>query len=519
MRFVVGGIALAILCSVASVVAQPLPATEPAGRDPRLTGGGTTNIPVTMPGGTEVMGAEAAANSTQAPPVALEQPIEPDSYICGPGDSFELNFWGQQNFRLKVAADLEGRVFITKVGFVSVAGKTLTAVRAEVNKKVRANYPGLQFALTLVAPRTFVVHVADNVGKPGSYPATPLERVSSVLARAGGVTGTRRQISIKRRSGPTLTADLVMYELTGDTSLNPFVLDGDVISVPFAGVVATIGGAVRRPGTYELVRTKDITELLALGGGLTSAAVRTMPMRIVRRNETHQETFIDIPFSGNAAPNQALRDDDRVLVRGSDELQRSVQIIGAIVGADAVDTATTLKRLPFIEGDTVLSLIERAGGIKAPGDLSRSYISRPTGTERPELIALDLEALLVRRDFKADKPIKMGDLIVVPPMQYSIRVEGAVARAGLYPYNPKFGIAEYISTAGGRTRIARDLDESRVIESNGRTHGFSGSFKPSPGDSIIVPERNFSRAEVVQIVLSAAGLLLSGVAITLAVTR
>jgi hypothetical protein len=244
-----------------------------------------------------------------------------------------------------------------------------------------------------------------------------------------------------------------------------------------------------------------------------------MPMRIVRRNEAQQDKFIDLAFTGAATPNHPLQDDDRVVVRASDELQRSVQIIGAIVGADAVDTATTIKRLPFIEGDTVLSLIERAGGIKAPGDLSRSYISRPSGTESPELIALDLEALLVRRDFKADKPIRMGDLIVVPPMQYSIRVEGAVARAGLYPYNPKFGISEYISSAGGRTRLARDLDESRVIESNGRTHGYSGNLKPSPGDSIIVPERNFSRPEVVQIAISAAGLVLSAVAITFAVTR
>jgi polysaccharide biosynthesis/export protein len=519
MRLVVGGIAVAILWVGLTHAQVPMSAGDMPAADPRLSGSGTTGIPVKVPGSTEVMGAESTGTSSAAASIALEQPIDPQTYICGVGDTFELNFWGQQNFRLKVAADLEGRVFISKVGFVSVAGKTLSAVRIEVNNKVRANYPGLQFALTLLAPRTFIVHVADNVIRPGGYTASPVERVSTVLARAGGATGSRRRISIKRRTGSVITADLVMYELTGDTRHNPYVLDGDVITVPFAGVMTTIAGAVRRPGTYELIGNKDVAELLELAGGFTSSVVRSLPIRIVRRNKVQQEQFIDLAFDGQTPQNRELRDDDRVVVRGSDEVQRTVQLIGAVVAAESLDAATTAKRLPFIEGDTVQSMIDRAGGIKAPGDLSRSYISRPKPEGPPELIALDLEALLVRRDFRADKPVKMGDLIVVPPMQYSVRVEGAVARAGLYPYNPKFGIAEYVTTAGGRTRSARDIGEAKLIESSGRTHEFSPNLKPSPGDAILIPERNFTRPEIVQIAISAAGLILSGIAITLAATR
>jgi protein involved in polysaccharide export with SLBB domain len=196
-----------------------------------------------------------------------------------------------------------------------------------------------------------------------------------------------------------------------------------------------------------------------------------------------------------------------------------VLLIGAVAGSDPLDAATTSKRLPFVEGDTVLSLIERAGGIRAPGDLSRSYISRPIPGKTPELIPLDLDALLVRRDFSADKQVKMGDTIVIPPMQYSILVEGAVARAGLYNYNPRFGIPEYIAHAGGRTRTARDLDEVKLIDANGVTHDFRRDMKPAPGDAILVPERNFTRAEIAQLILAGAGLVLSGVAVGLAATR
>ena len=428
----------------------------------------------------------------------------------------ELNFWGQQNFRLKIMVDLEGRTFISKVGYVTVAGKTLTAVRGLIKTKVRGNYPGLQFDLTLMTPRTFLVHVVDNVKSPGSYPAHAVERVSTVIARAGAVpTGSRRRIAIHHHNGGDSTADLLMYELTGDTTYNPYLLDGDVINVPFPAIMVSVAGAIRRPGTYEVVKSKDLAELLELAGGFTAGVARVLPIHVVRRNDKQQDTFVDVPVGSNIP----LRDDDKIFVRGSEDVQRTVLLIGAVAGSDALDSATTSRRLPFVEGDTVLSLIDRAGGIKAPGDLRRSYISRPRPNDMPQLIPIDLDALLVRRDFTVDKSINIGDTIVIPPMQYSVMVEGAVARAGLYNYNPLFGVPEYIAHAGGLTRTARDMDEVKLIDPNGGTHDYKSGMKLGPGEAILVPERNFSRSEIAQLVLAGAGLLLSGVAIVLAARK
>jgi polysaccharide biosynthesis/export protein len=311
----------------------------------------------------------------------------------------------------------------------------------------------------------------------------------------------------------------VRYELTGTVAYNPFLLDGDVISVPFASPVVSIHGAVRRPGHYELVATKDLAELLELAGGFTSRVSHALPLRLLRRNAQQRQATADLPFVGEAAPNLPLRDDDQLIVRSSDELQRTVLVIGAVAGADALDPTTTSRRIPFVDGDTVLSLLERIGGVRPSGDLQRSYISRPRAGYAPELISLDLEALLVRRDFRADRPLQFDDTLVVPPMQYSVLIEGAVAHAGLYNYNPRFGVPEYIARAGGRTRTARDVDEIQLIDTAGRTHPFRRGMKPAPGDAILVPERNFTRAEVVQLVIAGASLVLSGLAVTFAATR
>ena len=528
-RILVGLIALAATMNVA--VAQIYPTELPG--DTRgsaaLPPPPTTRMPVTLPSsmpsnpgdepfattGTTDERPPAVTVPAIAPPVSLEQPLDPDAYVCGAGDGLELNFWGQQNLRLAIKVDLEGRAFIPKVGYVAVAGKTLTAVRAAMKQKVRANYPGLSFDLTVDTPRTFLVHVVENVKHPGTYAAHAVDRVSTVLAKAGVMKeASRRRIAIHHRTGSDTIADLVQYELTGETKLDPYLLDGDIVRVPFPQTMAKITGAVRRPGEYEVTAAKDLAELVRLAGGLAPNAAKE-PIRIVRRNAQQQDVYVDVPVGGNAP----LVDDDRVVVRSTDDLQRTVLLIGAVVGSDPLDSATTSRRLPFVEGDTVWSLIDRAGGIKAPGDLRRSYISRPKRGGGQELVSIDLDALLVRRDFKADKPIGMGDTIVIPPMQYSVMVEGAVGRAGLYNYNPLFGVPEYIAHAGGMTRTARDLDEVTLIEANGSTKPYRTGMKLQPGDAILVPERNYSRGEVAQLILAGAGLVLSGVAIVLAARR
>jgi protein involved in polysaccharide export with SLBB domain len=104
-------------------------------------------------------------------------------------------------------------------------------------------------------------------------------------------------------------------------------------------------------------------------------------------------------------------------------------------------------------------------------------------------------------------------------MRRSILVEGAVARAGLYDYNPRFGILAYVAHAGGLSRTARDVDEIKIVRPNGATFPYRSTTKPEPGDTILVPERHFSRAEIVQIVIAGAGLVLSGAALYISATR
>jgi protein involved in polysaccharide export with SLBB domain len=162
----------------------------------------------------------------------------------------------------------------------------------------------------------------------------------------------------------------------------------------------------------------------------------------------------------------------------------------------------------------VRTLIERAGGVGPLADLTGSYILR-----NGKLIQIDLYALIMLRDLKVDRPVELGDTVVVPFKRRNIFVEGSVLAPGSYAFNPAYGVEQYLSLAGGRGRNAQALSEVKVVTPGGETKDFSPDLKIEPGSSIVVPERRYSRGEVVQIILSVAGIVLSGAAVAITATR
>jgi protein involved in polysaccharide export with SLBB domain len=516
--------------------AQSLQAPGSFGAGGAAAGGVTAPGPI-APGDTEMMRAERGLLSAGAPAApAIDETIDPDKYVCGPGDVLELNFWGVQNFKLRVTVDIEGRAFVSKVGYFALQGKTLTQARRVMRDSVARFYPRLSFDVTLAEPRTFLVQVVDDVGRPGSYPARAIERVAAVIAKAGGFgpNASKRRVEIRRRDGTVVTADLLLYTLTGDLRYNPYLLDGDVVRVPFEELAATIGGAVNRPGRYELVKTRDLAELVELGGGLSPNATQFLPMTLVRRGPNDREDLKLFEFADGRLPAVPIQSEDGVRIPATGELQQSVVVVGAIAGAvpaeaaqargpeagavsarsTAPEEATSTRRLPFVKGDTVRTLLERVGGVGPLADLTGSYILRNAQT-----IPVDLYALVMLRDFKADRPVELGDTLVIPFKRRNILVEGAVFAPGSYPYNPAFGVDQYLSLAGGRSRNAQPVDEVKVVTPNGETKEYRPDLRIEPGSSLVVPERNFSRSEVVQILLGAAGIVLSGVAVVMAARK
>jgi protein involved in polysaccharide export with SLBB domain len=171
--------------------------------------------------------------------------------------------------------------------------------------------------------------------------------------------------------------------------------------------------------------------------------------------------------------------------------------------------------LGYFEGATVRQLIEGAGGLGASADLKNAYVRRNDGS----IEKVDLERLLVLRDFSADRPVVVGDSIVIPEKRRGVVVEGAVLHPGIVPFKPEFRATEYIDFAGGPAKDARGRSSYRLIGWDGHNKKLTDGSVIEPGDSILVPQRSFSRSEVVQLVLGGVGLLVTSATLVYLVVK
>lgn len=125
------------------------------------------------------------------------------------------------------------------------------------------------------------IYVMGSVGAPGRYAFNPNLHFLDIISAANGPTpgADIRNVRISHRNGQgseISKVNLALYFETGDASLLPKVVPGDVIYVPNrdrdytetdpARMVRVLG-SVRTPGRYSFTDNMTILDLLAEAGG------------------------------------------------------------------------------------------------------------------------------------------------------------------------------------------------------------------------------------------------------------
>jgi protein involved in polysaccharide export with SLBB domain len=165
----------------------------------------------------------------------VEGPIDPHTYIVGPGDILGINIVATENVTIPVRINPTGDVIIPGVGIVDIAGKTLAEAKQSIVKYVADH--GQRSALvdvTLNGIRSFKVLVTGAVQNPGFVEVSGVDRVYDAILKAGGLQkyAHRETISLKR-GGETYEINLKEFLTVGDLSQNPFLLERDVVDIPF----------------------------------------------------------------------------------------------------------------------------------------------------------------------------------------------------------------------------------------------------------------------------------------------
>jgi protein involved in polysaccharide export with SLBB domain len=284
--------------------------------------------------------------------------------------------------------------------------------------------------------RRFTVFLVGEVKRPGKVQAWPVDRVSAVIERAGGLTtiGSRSRIERRRDGTVYQIVDLEKFERTGNKELNPFVHDGDLIYVPRMSKSVIVMGAVFGKREFELLQT----ELIVTEPG--------------------------------AAPERE---------RMSEGLYE------------------------LIEGETVLDIVDKAGGVTPWTDLENVYIER-----KGQKIMVNLAEVLADENSGYNILMEEGDRLYVPSVPIVVYVQGQVVNPGSFGFLPNLRASDYIGLAGGPLAEA-SMGTAYVQRGENRL-----PVKDDPvieqGDRIVVPRVIFKFwQDYVEITAVFASLLIS----------
>lgn len=493
----------------------------------------------------------------------LEGAVDASKYIVGPNDIFSLGIWGVVNTPLPIAVSPEGSLIIPSVGEIAVSGLTLSEAKSRVIAAVKKRYISAEITLTLVSPRRFLVTVT-GVGQ-GTYPTSAIMRASSLIAfifsdslslmKSGTTPGERynfsfRNIKLKRKNGEIQRIDLYEYFATQNERFNPFLREGDVITLQkydWEGKFVAVQGAVQFPGVFEYIQGDDLETAIQLVRGVASVA--NLDSITVSRMDPTATKMEKIYLNFEKDKNFKLEPNDRVYVNAHAEVRRDfrVLVLGEVVRPGNYPITLNTTRLSDI--------INEAGGLLPNSYLPNSEVYRKIDTffiqtknrdtlenvytrrlndivsNKEEKESFDQDLLykigrvnvdfvkLEKGDNSQDIILKHGDIVYIADNKKDVYVYGQVNRPGFVPYKEGADAQYYIDAAGGYGERA-DEDEIRVIKFKTREWLEPEEATIQSSDFVYVPriiKRDF--AYDIDLISKVAGVIVSVITLTLLVIQ
>ena len=477
--------------------------------------------------------------------IYLEDTIDPEEYIVGPGDEFSFNMLssdGIVSLHLKISPT--GDVLIPAVGVISVDKLSLNTAIEKIRSKCLEKYRSAKINITLIKIRKFKVQVFGTVHYPGFVVVSAVARVSDIynlvveqeisgqdlieserdVEKLDGLDISTRNITLWRHSKPK-SVDLIKFNIYGNKELNPHIQQGDIIEFRLKKEKVGVYGGVELPGIYEYVKGESVSDIIKLAGGFTKNA-DTNKVEITRfLNFVDTESiFLNSSYKIRTT---IVHPEDHILVRYYRDYKRQdlVKIFGEVKypGVYSIQVGKT----------TFEDVIQKAGGYATKADSLRIIINNKMISNIPD-VELERIALIPHENqsddeksyIKARSRIKKGtieshsekythdiksyllsdkDIIEIPRYFEYVEILGAVANPGRYPFMKSADMDQYIIMAGGLIETAT-RKRYLVKSSTGLRLPVSRKVDIENGDIIFVAEKlEYNRWTRIQEIMTTLG--------------
>ncbi|WP_045150492.1 SLBB domain-containing protein [Photobacterium angustum] len=337
------------------------------------------------------------------------------------------------------------------------------------------------------------IYIFGSIGAPGRYAFNNDQGFLDILSAADGPSNEAdlQEVLITHRNGTqshVTQLNLSEYFRTGDESVLPKVVPGDVIYIPKISKASDhhaikIIGAVYTPGRFNFNEKLTFLDLLSMAGGpknkanLSSIRIVRIPKKNQPSAQGHQVLFFDLEnFIKQGSPKSKLPKltyGDTIIV---DELPHnpsdsksswlrqsasdSIYIFGA-VGSPG--------RYGFNKEQGFLDILSAADGPIGDADIQELLITHRNG-KKTTVSRLDLARYFETGNEKLLPTVLPGDVIYVPQTTQAkddktVMVIGSVKGPGRFKWNRKLTFLEIFALAGGPLESA-NLSSIRIIKKN-----------------------------------------------------
>lgn len=377
------------------------------------------------------------------------------------------------------------------------------------------------------------LEIKGAVYRPGIYEyCESINTVKKLLQQADGLLGdafTNRAVLYRQREN--LTSEVLPVDVKGildGTAEDVELRKNDILFVPSIYDIKNIGnvyisGEVVKPGTYPYADNMTLEDIVITAGGLKDAAslVRVDISRRMKDNKgTHAIDTVGQNFSFglkdgfivDGEPGFVLEPFDQVFVRRSPGYseQKNVTVNGEVLYSGEYSLNYKNERLS--------SLISRAGGLTVFGYARGAKLTRVANDHeikrmqnviemmRRELgeslanslmleldsvftVGIDLEEAMNNPGGSADIVLREGDVISVPEMTSTVKINGAVMMPNTVTYQKGKKVSYYLDQAGGYSQNAKKTKKFIIYMNGEVTKVKSRSKKVEPGCEIVVPNK------------------------------
>lgn len=245
----------------------------------------------------------AYSNTAQTNP-ALDAEIANYQYYIGPGDILNITVWDHPELTIPAGSyrsaeeaghwvHADGKIYYPYVGFLKVAGKTVTEIRNEITVKLARYIESPQVDVNIAAFRSQKTYVTGEVDSPGQQEISNVPRtLLDAINEAGGLETDAdwRNVTITR-NGKTDVVSLFGLMLKGDLTQNRLLLKGDIVHVPRNDAQKVfVLGDVNSPAVVKIDRAgMTLTEALSAVGGINELAANATGVFVVRSSIRDKE--------------------------------------------------------------------------------------------------------------------------------------------------------------------------------------------------------------------------------------